>query len=116
GHFPSNRDMAWLKRHLLLAIGGVIALVAIGLGTWYLLGSMSKNQEVEEQLKSQKEALEGLYKKETFPHRTNIDAAKREIAKVRAAITQARQSFTPAPFENVKDIAFQKVLDNTLDG
>src|SRR5258706_592265 len=107
--------MGWLKRHFLLAIGGLIAVGAIGLGTWYLLGSISKNQEVEGQLDAQKRALEDLYKKEPFPNRTNVDAAKHEITKVRAAIAQARQSFTPVPFENVKDMAFKSLLDNTID-
>jgi hypothetical protein len=107
--------MAWLKRHLFLTIGGVVALLLIGTGTWYLMGSIAKNKEIEGQLEAQKSALSQLYQKEVFPHRTNIDAAKRETAKVRTAITQARQSFTPMPFKDVKDMAFKTLLDTTLD-
>jgi hypothetical protein len=107
--------MAWFKRHIFLAIGGLVALLLIGAGTWYLMGSIAKNKEIEEQLESQKSALTALYGKPVFPHRTNIDAAKRETAKVRTAITQARQSFKPLPFKDVKDMAFKTVLDNTLD-
>src|SRR5439155_26728249 len=101
--------------YFLLAIGIVIAVGAIGFGIWYLLGSMSKNSEVEAQLAQQTNDLNKLYLKEPFPSRTNVETAKHEMAKVRTAIAQARQSFTPVPFENVKDIAFQKVLDNTID-
>lgn len=107
--------MAWLKRHLVLAIGIVIAVGAIGFGVWYLLGSMSKNGEVEGQLAQQTNDLNALYLKQPFPSRTNVEAAKHEIDKVRTAIGEARKSFTPVPFEDVKDIAFQKVLDNTID-
>jgi hypothetical protein len=107
--------MGWLQRNLFLAIGGLVALLLIGAGTWYLLGSIGKNQEIEQQLEAKKSELNDLYNRDPFPHRTNIDAAKRETAKVRSAITQARQSFTPLPFKDVKDMAFKTLLDNTID-
>src|SRR5207244_2650456 len=50
-----------------------------------------------------------------FPHRTNIDSAKREIARMQSVIGQARQSFTPVPYTNVTGLAFKTLLDNTLD-
>src|SRR5438045_2164881 len=107
--------MACLKRHLLLAIGGLIALALLGTGTWYLLDNISRNEQVAKDLDEQKQRLEDLFKKDPFPHRTNIDAAKREIARMQSVIAQARQSFTPVPYTNVTGLAFKTLLDNTLD-
>lgn len=107
--------MAWLKRHLLLAIGGLIALGLLGTGTWYLLGNITRNDEAAKELDDQKHKLEELFAKDPFPHRTNIDAAKREIARMQSVIAQARQSFTPVAYTNVTGLAFKTLLDNTLD-
>jgi hypothetical protein len=107
--------MAWLKRHLLLAIGGLIALALLSAGTWYLLGNINRNSTAAAELEEQKHRLEALFAKDPFPHRTNIDAAKREIGRVRSVIDQARQSFTPVPYQNVNGLAFKTLLDNTLD-
>jgi hypothetical protein len=107
--------MPWLKRHLLLAIGGLIALLLLAVGTWYLLGNISRNTTAAAELEEQKHRLDQLFAKDPFPHRTNIDAAKREIGRVRAMIQEARQSFTPVSYENVNGQAFKTLLDNTLD-
>jgi hypothetical protein len=107
--------VTWIKRHLILVVGGVVAVALLGVGTWYLMGNIGKDKEVSEQLGSQTNALETLYKKDPFPHRTNIDAGKREMARVRSVIKDVRQSFTPVSYENVKDMAFKTLLDNTID-
>src|SRR3989442_9208596 len=107
--------MAWLKRHFLLTIGGVIALALLGTGAWYLLGNISRNDQVAKDLEEQKQRLEELFKREPFPHRTNIDAAKREIARMQSVIALARQSFTPVPYTNVTGLELKKLLDNTVD-
>ena len=107
--------MAWLKRHLLLAIGGLIALALLGTGAWYLLGNITRNDEVAKELDDQKHRLEELFARNPFPHRTNIDAAKREVARMQSVIAQARQSFTPVPYTNATDLEFKKLLDITVD-
>src|SRR5437762_2517955 len=107
--------MAWLKRHLLLAIGGLIALGLLGMGVWYLLGNISRNEQAAKDLDEQKQRLEDFFKRDPFPHRTNIDAAKRETARIQSVIGQARQSFTPVPYANVTGLEFQKLLDNKVD-
>ena len=106
--------MAWIKRHLILAIGGILALLLIGLGTWYLMGNISRNSAAEAGLEEKKHTLEELYNQDPFPDRTNIDSAKKETAKIRTIIGEARQSFTAVPYDNVTGLEFKKVLDNTL--
>jgi hypothetical protein len=107
--------MTWLKRHLLLAIGAVLALLLLATGTWYLLRNVTRNQDAENELNQQKQNLEKLYGQDPFPHRTNVDAAKREVARIRGMINQARQSFSPVPYQDVTGFEFKKLLDNTLD-
>src|SRR5437867_11097 len=106
--------MSWVKRHLVLVVGGVLALALLGAGTWYLLSNMTRNEEAAKELDAKKQELEKLYGSVPFPHRTNIDAARREIAQVRSVINQARQSFSAVPVENVSGLAFKTLLDNTL--
>src|SRR6476659_7076584 len=106
--------MAWIKRHLILAIGGILALLLIGLGTWYLMGNISRNSAAEAGLEEKKHTLEELYNQDPFPDRTNIDSAKKETAKIRTIIGDARQSFTAVPYENVTGLEFKKLLDNTI--
>src|SRR5256885_11401030 len=85
------------------------------MGTWYLLGNVTRNEEVAKDLADQKHRLEELYKKVPFPQRSNNDASRREVERMRTVITQARQSFTPVPVQNVTGLEFKSSLDVTLD-
>ena len=41
--------MLWIKRNLFLAVGGLVALLLLGLGLWILIGGMKENEELPSQ-------------------------------------------------------------------
>lgn len=106
--------MLWLKRNLLLAVGGFLALALLILGGWYSWTSRQKNQQIFAQLEENKTTLRRLIDQDPYPSPTNITRAKEELARAREAIAQARTFFHPVPFEQVTDQAFKAVLDNTI--
>jgi hypothetical protein len=89
--------MLWLKRNLLLAVGGLLALIMLGGGGYYLWTNHQANSKVDADLQTKRAELEGFYTKtdKPFPNDTNIASAKTELAKVRDVIQQAKLWFRP---------------------
>jgi hypothetical protein len=107
--------MHWIKRNLWLAIGGLIAVLLLGFGVYYLWTSYQTNKEVETKLEQNKQELTKLVSGGTpYPHQTNIAHAKEELAKVRLAVTNARSLFQPIAFEPVTGMAFKSLLDSNI--
>jgi hypothetical protein len=105
----------WLKRNLLLAVGGLIAALLLGFGIYYLWTSYQKNKQVETKLEQNKEELRKIVTgPNPYPNSTNIARAREELAKVRIAITNARSFFQPVPYEPVTGLAFKSLLDSNL--
>jgi hypothetical protein len=106
--------MTWIKQNLVLAGGGLLAVLLLGLGGYYLYGNMQKNEEVNEELGKYQNTLTNIYKSPTFPSPTNIATAKKELAALKAAMGKAQQVLSPVPAEKVTDLAFKSLLDTTL--
>lgn len=106
--------MLWLKRNLLLAAGGLIAILLLGFGLYYFWTNRQNNKKIEAQLEENKTTFGGLINKDPYPSPTNIARAKQEVQRAREAITNARAYFQPVPFEPVTDQAFKAVLDNSI--
>jgi hypothetical protein len=105
----------WIKRNLLLAVGGLVAVLLLGFGIYYLWTSYQKNKEVETKLEQNKGELRKILTgPNPFPNTTNIARAREELAKVRTAITNARSFFQPVPYEPVMGLAFKSLLDSNL--
>ena len=106
--------MLWIKRNLFLVIFGVIALGLLGWSVMYFLGNRATNAKLEEDLQAAKTQLEGLYNRNPFPSKTNIDFAKSEVIRVRTNINAVKQYFAPVTFDKVADKDFTAVLQNTI--
>lgn len=93
--------MDWIKRNLLFVIGGVVALVLMGLAGFYLYSGMGKNAEALEKLNTEYAALKGLNSQNPHPgdeKTDNIKAAKEQDHAVRTFITeQAATVFKAIP-------------------
>ncbi|HXG47343.1 MAG TPA: Amuc_1100 family pilus-like protein [Methylomirabilota bacterium] len=108
--------MLWIKRNLFLAVGGLVALLLLGSGGYYLLSNYSRSRALDAELGVTRDQFANYYTQAPFPHQTNVDAARREAGRVREAITNARNYFTPIPFTNVTQLEFKKLLDSTIAG
>ena len=106
--------MMWIKRNLFLVAGGLLALLLLGGGIFYLMGAIAKNDEVEEKLKQTKHDLDNLYANEPSPQATNVAAAKEEVQKVRKAIGQTHHFFAQVPGEKAGRQDFRSLLDKTI--
>ena len=106
--------MLWIKRNLFLAVGGLVALLLLAGGVYYFLSAQSRNKTIEEELETNKSELNRLQGQVPFPSPENIDAAKKEGDKLRAAVSQLHKFFSPVPSEKVTGVAFRAYRDNTL--
>ena len=106
--------MLWIKRNLFLAIGGLVALLLLGVGIFLLLGAKSRSETLESEIGEMKSMLDSLYGSPVFPGQTNIDIAKVETKKLDAVVAQMRKLFEPVPAEKVTGLAFRSYRDNTL--
>src|SRR6266540_4207942 len=99
--------MLWIKRNLLLAFGGLIALLLLGAGIFLLLGSKSRSDALEVEIGEMTSMLNSLYNSPVFPGQTNIAIAKRETEKLRGAVGQMSKLFEPIPTEKFTGLAFR---------
>lgn len=115
--------MDWIKRNLLFVIGGVIALVLMGLAGYYLYTGMGKNDAALEKLNAEYATLNGLNTQNPHPgddKTDNIKAAKNQGQVVRAFITRkAATVFKPVPpipdAANVDNAMLAGALRRTID-
>jgi hypothetical protein len=105
---------AWLKRNLLLVIGGAVALVLLALGGLYCASGLQKNRQLDEELSKDIDTLQRLYSSVPFPAKSNVDQAQALIGRVRGTIAESKKLFVPVPFTNVTDQQFKTLLDNTI--
>lgn len=111
--------MPWLKRNLLLAIGGAVAVGLLGFAGYFLYAKIRLEQEVTEKLQAQTQELEDLTKKEPHPGSdkvNNIKAAEEQEQELQRFLAEARRAFVPPDYpKSVDSGQFRLLLDNTVD-
>jgi hypothetical protein len=108
--------MDWLKKNLILAVSGVVALVVIGGAGWYLYSQIQADQEIEEQLSALRGTLKELEGKTPYPSQENLVAAEEQLGQVTNFLIKADRFFgtrsTNAPVSNTE---FSSMLARTVD-
>ncbi len=116
--------MAWIKRNLLFAIGGILAIGLLGAAGYYNYKGWSHNTAAFEHLNQIYGTLRDLTGKKPSPgdeKTDNIKAAKDQELRMREWIRQASDSFQSiAPIPNagsnaVSSEAFAAALRRTID-
>ncbi|MBM3834885.1 MAG: hypothetical protein FJ403_16750 [Verrucomicrobia bacterium] len=108
--------MLWLKRNLVLVVGGVVALGLLGLAGYFLYAKMQQNAAVTEQLATTTEQHKTLVERNSHPNPENIAAAKEEQAKLAGFLAQVKTHFSPPPPTNqMTSREFRNYLDNTIN-
>ena len=72
--------------------GGVVALLLLGFGVYYLFSSLAKNKEMEAGLEEKVAALNKLYTTDPFPSSVNIEKVKEEQSTSSSRWTPSRRS------------------------
>jgi len=110
--------MAWIKRNLFFAISGLVALILIGAGGWYLFSKMGLNKATQAQLEEAYSTLDGLIQKKVGDPKV----AEQQIQQLREISQKFRAQFKsvpPIPYTTnvalITSAQFATTLQVTLD-
>ena len=107
--------MAWIKRNLLFVVGLAVALVLLGVGVFYVLGTMQDAEAASVELNATNEKLDGLVKRPVYPNAKNIELVKAEQQRVDAFKARARARFGTIPkSESLNNASFKTLLEGTI--
>ena len=107
--------MAWIKRNLLFVVGLAVALVLLGVGVFYVLGTMQDAEAASVELSATNEKLDGLVKRPVYPNAKNIELVKAEQQRVDAFKARARARFGTIPkSESLNNASFKTLLEGTI--
>jgi len=109
--------MAWLKRNLLLVVGGVVVLALLGFAGYFLYTKYSEDQAVTEQLNQSTTDLKTLVNRDPHPGTDKVDnigAAKAEHKKLQASIGQIKRYFQIPSTNQPTSRDFRRMLDTAI--
>jgi hypothetical protein len=107
--------MNWLKRNLFLVMGGVAALVFLGLAGFYLYQQKQKESQVTTALEGQITEWKRLTSRNPSANEENIEAAKKEQTRLSELLRGNREFFLPAAtFTNIDSATFKNLLETTI--
>lgn len=114
--------MDWIKRNLYFLVGGVVALVLMGLAGFYFYSKWQLNNEIMTKLDEQYQELQQLSGEKPHPGSgqvNNIEAAKEQEKQVRDTLKKVRTHFEPIrpipDAEKVTSQEFSASLRRTID-
>lgn len=106
--------MLWIKRNLFLAVGGLLGLLFLAGGVFYFVGAQGRSKALDAEIEEKTSQLGRLQSQPPFPSPENIEIAKRETDKLRAALGQLNRFFVPVSAEKVTGVAFRAYRDRIL--
>ena len=107
--------MAWIKRNLFFVVGGVAALLLLGVAGFYLISNLKQDSSVTDELNQQISELRNIYNAPVHPNDDNIAAAKKDTQRVGEFLNEARKLFVPIPtYAKTDDKGFNNLLLNTI--
>ena len=114
--------MDWVKRNLYFLVGGVVALVCMGLAGFYFYSKLQLNNEIMVKLDEQFQELQQLSSEKPHPGSgqvNNIETAKEQEQRVRDTLKKVRTHFEKIPAipdsEKVSSQEFSASLRRTID-
>lgn len=114
--------MAWIKRNLFFAIGGVVALVLMGLAGYYAYSKWALNNQINDSLNADYEELHRLNTAAIHPGNeqiNNIQIAQDQQKQLKDFIKKTRaycQTIAPIPdMPRISDPDFSTALTRTID-
>ena len=107
--------MEWVKKNMVFVIALAVAVLLMGGGVWYLLGTKADADSVDAELQAKNQELDGLIQRPVYPDAANIKLAKEEENRVSDFIKQARSHFTALQKPEGLDTAgFKSHLEATI--
>jgi hypothetical protein len=107
--------MAWVKKNLFVVLGGLGALILLGLAGFYLFTQKQREGEVTSKLNSQIGEWETLNKRDPYPNTNNIALAAAQQKELSNLLEEYRRHFSPtASFTNMDSSSFKALLETTI--
>lgn len=107
--------MVWLKRNLLLVVGGLVALGLMGIAGYYLFTQIEARAAVTEQLNAQTEELNRLVSRGVYPNQDNIESAKKEQVRLEGLYQDVAKFYAPSEIPAQLDSAkFKSFLEFSI--
>jgi len=107
--------MEWVKKNLGFVAGLAVAVVLLGVGIWYSLGTMAESSAADGELQAKKQQLDDLVKRDPYPEQPNIDLARSEEERVNGFIREARKKFLERQLpEGLDNATFKSQLESTI--
>ncbi|MCW5556716.1 MAG: Amuc_1100 family pilus-like protein [Verrucomicrobiae bacterium] len=107
--------MEWVKKNVGFVAGLAVAVLLLGVGIWYSLGTMAEDAAAAGELQAKKDQLNELVKRDPYPEQSNIELARSEEARVNAFIQEARKKFTVSQVAvDLDNATFKSQLESTI--
>lgn len=107
--------MAWIKRNLIFVVGLAVAVALLGVGVFYLLGTLADADKASADLTSTNEQLDALVKRPVYPNAKNIELVKADQQRVEKFKADARTRFGTIPkSESLNNASFKSLLEGTI--
>lgn len=106
--------MDWIKRNLMLVVGGSVALILLIAAIVYLFAGRAENVRISEELEMAKTELQRLLTEKPSPIEENVKLVKADQEKLAKLVSDVRARFGSAPIEKRDIAAFKKLLDDTI--
>lgn len=107
--------MVWLKRNMMLVVGGLVAVILLGASGFFLYSGYQKNGAVSLDLQQAADEFTRLSQRAPSATAANIDAAKIEQDRFAKLVEDYREFFAPVgSYTNIDSADFKFLLANTL--
>ncbi len=107
--------MDWIKKNLLFVVGLAVSVVLLIGAVVFLIQASDAKEQAGALLQEKNQQLDALVKREVYPNRANVEAAKAEQKRVSTFISTARASF--GAFETATSLdnaSFKSLLESTI--
>jgi hypothetical protein len=111
--------MEWIKKNLAFVVGGVVALLLLGVAGYILFAQINENKTVDEEIAAQKAELDRIYALDPHPgtdQLDNIGAARKDQERIRKFIQDSAIYFAPIPpYERPDERKFKQLLHYSIN-
>lgn len=105
--------MPWIKKNLMLVLGGLVGLILLGGSGFFLFSEASREGGINAQLEEKRGEWERLNNLNPYPDEKNIKFVKEEAARVGKLASSLRDGIRPVEVAQVTDTFSLKLLIET---
>jgi hypothetical protein len=107
--------MPWIKKNLMLVLGGLVGLILLAGSGFFLFSAISRETAVDQQLSDQRNEWTRLHNLTPFPDDKNIKATREEAERMEKLSGALREKINSAEVPPVTDtFGLRLLIENTI--